>query len=140
VERVILIARLKPGSRDRADELIAEYGSGKHTSSEFERTAIFLCGGEVIFFLEGHDARETMRNVLNHPVQSTWLSPWLPLFEGPLHAARRRITGSAAEVAPTDAESGSALMTRRRAPLVSALDTAFPPASREREGEASDVP
>jgi hypothetical protein len=53
---------------------------------EFERLAIFLAEGEVIFGVEGHDVRETMFGILNDPVRSTWLSPWLPLLDGPLHA------------------------------------------------------
>ena len=81
-----MIARLKPGGRDRADELIAQYRSGEDVAPEFERLAIFLAEGEVIFGVEGHDVRETMFGILNDPVRSTWLSPWLPLLDGPLHA------------------------------------------------------
>jgi hypothetical protein len=85
VERFVVIARLKPGSRDRADELIAQYRSGEDVAPELERIAIFLAEGEVIFAVEGHDVPETTRSILNDPVRSTWLSPWLPLLDGPLH-------------------------------------------------------
>lgn len=81
-----MIARLKPGGRDRADELIAQYRSGEDVAPEFERLAIFLAEGEVILGVEGRDVRETMFSILNDPVRSTWLSPWLPLLDGPLHA------------------------------------------------------
>jgi hypothetical protein len=86
VERLVVIARLKPGGRDRAGELIDQYRSGEDVAPEFERLAIFLAEGEVIFGVEGQDVRETMLGILNDPVRSTWLSPWLPLLDGPLHA------------------------------------------------------
>jgi hypothetical protein len=87
VERVVIIARLKPEGRDRARELIAEYEEGHHLPTEFDRQAIFLAEGEVIFFLEGSDAEEKLRRIVNDPVRSTELGRWLPLFDGPLHAA-----------------------------------------------------
>ena len=34
------------------------------------------------------DAAEAVREILDDPVSSTVLTPWLPLFEGPLHQAR----------------------------------------------------
>jgi hypothetical protein len=42
---------------------------------------------EIIFFLEGRDAGESVNAILNDPVSSTGISPWLPLFDGPLHSA-----------------------------------------------------
>jgi hypothetical protein len=87
VERVVIIARLKPEGRDRARELIAEYEEGQHFPTEFDRQAIFLAEGEAIFFLEGRDAEQKLRRIVNDPVRSTELGHWLPLFDGPLHAA-----------------------------------------------------
>lgn len=82
-----MIARLKPQARDRARELIGELEAGANVSTEFERQAIFLAEGEVIFFCEGPDAEETVRSILNDPARSTAIGPWLPLFDGPVHAA-----------------------------------------------------
>ena len=82
-----MIARLKPHARDRARELIAELEAGENVSTEFDRQAIFLAEGEVIFFCEGPDAEETVRSILNDPARSTAIGPWLPLFDGPVHAA-----------------------------------------------------
>jgi hypothetical protein len=88
MERVVLIARLKPEGRDRARELIAEHKAGRNTSSDFDRFAIFLAEGEAVFLLEAADAEEKLRHIVNDPVRSSELGPWLPLFDGPLHAAR----------------------------------------------------
>jgi hypothetical protein len=87
VERFVLIAHLKTEGRDRALELIADQQAGKNAPSEFERQAIFLAEGEVVFFCEGTDAEKTVRGILNDPVRSTMIGPWLPLFDGPLHFA-----------------------------------------------------
>jgi hypothetical protein len=82
-----MIARLKPEGRDRALELIADQRSGKVVPTEFERQAIFLAEGEVVFFCEGDDAEQTVRNILDDPVRSSVIGHWLPLFDGPLHLA-----------------------------------------------------
>jgi hypothetical protein len=88
VERVVLIARLKPEGRDRAIELIADHQAGRYVSPDFDRYAVFLAEGEVIFFLEGPEAEQRVRDIINDPVRSTVLGHWLPIFDGPLHAAR----------------------------------------------------
>jgi hypothetical protein len=87
VERVVMIARLKPDGHDRARELIEQRQAGHYATAEFERQAIFLAPEEVIFFFEGADAARTVRRILNDPVRSTEIGHWIPLFDGPLHAA-----------------------------------------------------
>jgi hypothetical protein len=88
VERYVLIARLKPEGRDRVLELISEHQAGQYVSTDFERQAIFLAEGEVVFFVEGADAEKLVREIMNDPVRSTVLGHWYPLFDGPLHVAR----------------------------------------------------
>ena len=82
-----MIARLKPDSLDRARELSEQQEAGHYASAEFERRAIFLAPEEVVFYIEGTDAARTVRGILNNPVRSTMLAPWIPLFDGPLHYA-----------------------------------------------------
>jgi hypothetical protein len=85
MERYVMIARLKPDARERVRELIAQ--RDESLSTEFDRQAIFLAEGEIVFFFEGPDAAATVRSILNDPARSTVIAPWLPLFDGPLHAA-----------------------------------------------------
>jgi hypothetical protein len=87
VERLVMLARLKPEARDRALELVEEHRAGHAAETDFERHAIFLAPEEIVFYFEGQDAEKTARRILNDPVRSTMLAPWLPLFDGPLHAA-----------------------------------------------------
>jgi hypothetical protein len=89
VDRLVLVARLKPGGRQRAEEVLAEHGAlgGAELEPALDRHAIYLSETEVVFLLEGEGARESVRAVFNDPVQSTLISHWLPLFDGPLHRA-----------------------------------------------------
>lgn len=87
MDRVVLVARLKPGVRDRAEALLTdEYG--RLHEDRFQRGAVFISESEVVFLLEGEDAYETVRTILDDPVESAMISHWLPLFDGPLHRAR----------------------------------------------------
>jgi hypothetical protein len=85
-ERVVLLAALKPGARERALELL-EKGTENDHESVTERQSVFLSDRDVIFLFEGEDARASVRELLNDPVRSTFLTSWLPLFDGPLHSA-----------------------------------------------------
>ena len=82
MERVVLVAPLRPGTRERVLELIEEQASHEPITA---RTGIFLSETEVVFFFEGAGADETVREILNDPVRSATIEPWLALFDGPLH-------------------------------------------------------
>lgn len=89
MDRFVLIARLKPDARRRAEELLAEHSAFGDAALEtgFDRHAIFLSDTEVIFFFEGEGTNESVRAIFNDPVESTLISRWLPLFDAPLHRA-----------------------------------------------------
>lgn len=84
VERIAMVARLKPDAKERAREL-AEV---KLTVAPgISHISVFLSGDEVVFLLEGDAPEESHRMWLDDPVHSTTLEPWLALFDGPLHRA-----------------------------------------------------
>jgi hypothetical protein len=85
MERVVLVAELRPETLDRALELVDEQAGQAPVT---DRQGVFLSDSVVVFFFEGPDAEEAVREILNDPVRSTAVSPWLPLFSGPLHHAR----------------------------------------------------
>jgi hypothetical protein len=89
MDRFVLVARLKPDGRQRAEKLLAEHSAfgGPELETAFDQHAIFLSETEVIFFFEGEGANESVRAVFNDPVKSTLISHWLPLFDRPLHRA-----------------------------------------------------
>jgi hypothetical protein len=88
VDRVIVLGRLKVGTRERAEQLIADEAAADGPEDRFDRVTIFLSDTEVVFLLEGANADESFRAILNDPVRSTRIAPWLPLFDCPLHAMR----------------------------------------------------
>jgi hypothetical protein len=87
MDRVVLVARLKPNSRERAQELLAEYPSHEGLRAVFDRHAVFLSETEAVFFFEGPDADRSVTAILNDP-SLTEIGHWLPLFDEPLHRAR----------------------------------------------------
>lgn len=89
MDRFVLVARLKPDGRRRAEELLAEHSAlgGAELGSVLHRHAIFLSKSEVVFLFEGEGSHESVRAIFNDPAQSTLIGHWLPLFDGPLHQA-----------------------------------------------------
>jgi hypothetical protein len=89
MDRFVLVARLKPGGRQRAEELIAERSAlgEAELATALDRHAVFLSETEVVFLFEGEGSHESVRAIFNDPVQSALISHWVPLFEGPLHQA-----------------------------------------------------
>ena len=87
VERFALVARLKPDAHDRAEEL-ASADAPPDAAPAGVRTSVFLSPQEVVFLVEGEDVGRRVTDWFNDPALSTSISPWLPLFDGPLHSAR----------------------------------------------------
>src|ERR1700686_5907526 len=91
LERLVLIARLRPDVHERAEELASiEPESGWDRA--LVRGSTFLSAREVVFLIEGDDVDLRTRQWFDDPVLSAAFSSWLPLFEGPLHAAREVAT------------------------------------------------
>jgi hypothetical protein len=88
VERVVLIAALKPWARGQALDLLQRSAKGSEQERVTQRQGIFLSDRDAVFFFEGRDADASVHELVSDPVRSTILSPWLPLFAGPLHLAR----------------------------------------------------
>src|SRR5439155_22540484 len=82
MDRVVLVARLKPNSRERVQELVAEYPSPEGLTAAFDRHAIFLSETEVVFFFEGPDADRSVRAILNDQVSSSEIGHCIQLFVG----------------------------------------------------------
>ena len=92
MERLALIARLKPDVYERAQELASADAPTDPGGSTLGHS-IFLSPSEVVFVMEGLDVDLHTREWFNDPALSTAISPWLPLFDGPLHAAREVVVG-----------------------------------------------
>jgi hypothetical protein len=110
VGRIVLVARLKAGERERAEKLLAH--AVEPIVPDAVRWLIFLPDSEVVFLFEGRGTRESVLATLDDPVMSTDLAPWLPLFDGPL---QRAYEARSWERSASNHRSGRAPNTIRRA-------------------------
>jgi hypothetical protein len=96
MEHVVLAAWLRKDAYQRALAL----GATDHVDpggSRLERFSIFLSHAEVAVLFEAREPEHLVRRLLNDPVRSAGLSPWIPLFEGPLHRANEAYRWSRGE-------------------------------------------
>jgi hypothetical protein len=87
-ERLAVVARLRPASRDRAAEIIAKgapYGLGR---AGFQRHSVFLAEETAVFVFEGQGIEGLVRDLVNDPARSAAFSVWAPLLEGTPTLAR----------------------------------------------------
>jgi hypothetical protein len=82
IERLAVVARLLPGSRERAAEIIAEGPPYGLQLAGFRRHSVFLAEEAVVFVFEGQGIEGLVRDLVNDPARSASFSAWAPLLEG----------------------------------------------------------
>jgi hypothetical protein len=90
VERLALVARLKPGTEARAEELIARGPPFDLQESGFVRHSVFVSATEVVFVFEAHEVEWLVSALVDDPSgwSSTQLDAWRPLIDGHARIAR----------------------------------------------------
>lgn len=81
-ERLAVVARLRPGSGERARQILAggaPYGLGE---AGFGRHSVFLAEEVVVFVFEGQGVEALVRDLVDDPSRSATFSVWGPLLEG----------------------------------------------------------
>jgi hypothetical protein len=95
VERLVLIASLKPGAEAAAAELIAGGPPFDLERTGFERHAIYLSSGEVVFVFEGHEVEWAVDALVDAPFNwmlSDALERWRLVIEDTPRVARQRFS------------------------------------------------
>ena len=87
-ERVAVIAKLLPGSRERATQILAEGAPYGLELAGFRRHSVFLTGEAVIFVFEGPQIEGLVRDLVDDPTRSAAFSVWGPLLDGTPALAR----------------------------------------------------
>jgi hypothetical protein len=82
VQRVGIALDLVPGSRARAEELIAEGPPFDLAEAGFARHSILLGNDRAVFIFEGEDVERLVRDIVDDPVRSASLAVWAPILEG----------------------------------------------------------
>lgn len=88
MDRVGIALVLAPGTRARAEELIAQGPPFDLAEAGFERHAILLGNDQAVFIFEGQDAEQLVREIVDDPVRSASLSAWAPLLAEPPRLVR----------------------------------------------------
>jgi hypothetical protein len=99
VERVVVTAKLKPGSEAAAAELLEAGPPYDPREIGLVRHSAYLAGSEVVFVFEGPDVEQQLRTLLNDPAASAAFAVWGPLLEGSPSAARELFHWEASEPA-----------------------------------------
>jgi hypothetical protein len=81
-EQVAVVARLREGADAQARELIEQGPPFDPRAMGFNRLAVYLSSGEVVFHFEGIGATEKLGAVIDDMVVSASFSAWAPLLEG----------------------------------------------------------
>jgi hypothetical protein len=87
-ERVAVVAKLRPDSRARASEILAEGAPYELGETGFRQHSVFLGPETVAFVFEGSGIEGLVRDLVDDPVRSAAFSIWGPLLEGTPELAR----------------------------------------------------
>lgn len=88
IERVAVVATLRPSSRERATQILAEGPPYELAAAGFRRHSVFLAELAVVFVFEGSGVEGLVRDLVDDPARSAAFSAWGPLLEGTPMLAR----------------------------------------------------
>ena len=77
-ERVAVVATLRPGSRERAAEIIARGAPYGLKLAGFQRHSVFLADEAVVFVFEGSEIEGLVRDLVNDQASSAEFAVWGP--------------------------------------------------------------
>jgi hypothetical protein len=87
-KRVAVVAKLVPGSRERAAQILGEGPPYGLALAGFRRHSVFLAEDAVVFVFEGPGIEGLVRDLVNDPTRSAAFSAWGPLLEETPELAR----------------------------------------------------
>lgn len=87
MQRIVVIAKLKPDSHDSAAEILRAGPPYDPADIGLVRHGVYLSGAEVVFVFEGPDVEQQLSGLLNDPATAAAFSVWAPLLEGTPSAA-----------------------------------------------------
>ena len=94
-ERVAIVAKLQPGSRERAQEILAAGPPYDLEEKGFKRHTIFLSGDTAVFVFEGPSIHELVSKLIDDPASAGYFSVWAPLLAGTPMLAREEFSWTA---------------------------------------------
>lgn len=89
MQRLAVIAKLKPGTEDRAAEMIEKGPPFNPKNTPFERHAVFLSGDHAVFVFEGGRLDHVLQSVIKNPTTAGALRDWESIVDGMPRVARQ---------------------------------------------------
>ena len=96
MNRLMLVARLRPDKRDDAEALLRKGPPFDPEEIGLHRHAAYLTHGEIVFAFEAPEVEWIVNDIVDDPVISTALAPWRALVDGPPRIAHERFFWSRA--------------------------------------------
>jgi hypothetical protein len=90
MNRIALVARLKPGTQEQASGLLEKGPPFDPAERGLARHAVFLSAGEIVFVFEGDAVEWIVDEIVNEPLGAVAgaLGTWRELVEDPPRIAR----------------------------------------------------
>ncbi|HEX5468715.1 MAG TPA: hypothetical protein VFW80_06685 [Gaiellaceae bacterium] len=88
MNRLAVIAKLRPGVEGRAEELIEKGPPFDPSGLGFERHSVYLAGEQALFVFEGGRLDQLMHTVVNDPSSIGAFREWENLIDGMPRIAR----------------------------------------------------
>ena len=88
MQRLAVIAKLKPDSEARATELIEQGPPFNPNETAFERHAVYLSGDYALFVFEGGRLDQLLQSVIRDPTTVGAFREWESIVEGMPRVAR----------------------------------------------------
>jgi len=92
MQRIAVIAKLKPESEQRASELVEGGPPFDPDRLGFERHSVYLSGDHVVFVFEGGRLDQLLHGVVKDPANVGAFGAWQPLIDGFPVVAREAFT------------------------------------------------
>lgn len=82
MQRVVVTARLRPGSEDAASDIVRSGPPYDPAEIGLVRHGVYLGASDVVFIFEGPNAEQQLLDLLNDPAASAAFGVWGPLLDG----------------------------------------------------------
>ena len=91
-ERLAVVAKLRPGSRECAKEIVDAGPPYELAEAGFRRHSVFLAGDTVVFVFEGPNIHQLVSKLIDDPASAGSFSVWAPLLAGTPMLAREEFS------------------------------------------------
>lgn len=99
-ERIAVIGMLRPGSLERAEEIVETGPPFDLDEAGLQRHSVFVCSECVVFVFEGPNVDRVVDRLVDDPVVSANFSVWGPVLDGTPHIAHERFFWEPPTAAP----------------------------------------